>query len=484
MRIFSPKRYLRKLPIAQKFYIIIAVVAAILIFEFAGFWFAMGTTSAIRAYVQGEDLWSKSQKESLLSLLKYSNTFDEAHYQDFLSNQRIPQGDMQARLELLKPSPNLAVARQGFLDGGNNPADIDGMIFLFRHFRQVSYLSKAINLWTEGDAHIATQQAIGAQMHEIISRDPGSQATVLAVRQLKMEAWINNTELTPLETQFSATLGEAARNIGLALLIAIAALTSLLAAAALAIALLMSRIMTRVDAAKTEFVALTSHQLRSPLNVISLSVDLLKVLGPPRSVEEKNAVEGIAREVSQMAALIDAILNVSRIELGTLVIEPKPLDIMAFARAAAEPMRMLAESRGLTLLESCEPDELVLPMDATLLQIVLQNLLSNAIKYTPPGGEVRLSVKRLPLRVLISVADTGDGIPEAQQEQIFKKLFRTERAAKTDPHGSGLGLYIVRSIVRESGGSVWFESEDGNGATFYVSFPLSGMRASRGNIKL
>ncbi len=249
-------------------------------------------------------------------------------------------------------------------------------------------------------------------------------------------------------------------------------------------ALYISKLITQVDTAKSEFVALASHQLRSPLNVINLSIEQLKNLGPPRTIEEKYIVEGVAREVRQMSSLIGAILNVSRIELGSLIVEPQNIELVAFAKAEVHSLRILADNKDILIQESYEPQELLVPMDPTLLQIIFQNLLSNSIKYTPDWGKIDLSILLQASAILMRIADTGDGIAKAQQHNIFKKLFRTPNASERDPHGTGLGLYIVKAIMEQIGGDIWFESEEGVGTTFYVAFPLSGMKKIDGAHRL
>jgi signal transduction histidine kinase len=119
-------------------------------------------------------------------------------------------------------------------------------------------------------------------------------------------------------------------------------------------------------------------------------------------------------------------------------------------------------------------------MDAVLLQALFQNLLSNAVKYTPPNGEVSISITVEKSQIRIRVSDTGYGIPKDQQRFIFNKLFFRADNVKGDAEkgtdGSGLGLYIVKSIVRASGGKIWFESEEGKGTSFFITFPLTGMK--------
>ena len=123
-------------------------------------------------------------------------------------------------------------------------------------------------------------------------------------------------------------------------------------------------------------------------------------------------------------------------------------------------------------------------VDSKLMTIVFQNLLSNAVKYTPEGGEITLTVKKDEGTMQITVSDTGMGIPKSQQEKIFSKLFRADNVRAKDTEGTGLGLYIVKAILDEAGGSVKLESEENKGTTFYVTMPLSGMIQKEGSREL
>jgi two-component system sensor histidine kinase VicK len=115
--------------------------------------------------------------------------------------------------------------------------------------------------------------------------------------------------------------------------------------------------------------------------------------------------------------------------------------------------------------------------------MVIQNLLSNSVKYTPSGGRINFSIKKEKDSIKIIVSDTGVGIPLHQQYKIFEKLFRADNIKTIDPIGTGLGLYIVYEIISHSGGKIWFESKEGKGTTFYITFPITGMTRKEGVIK-
>jgi two-component system, OmpR family, phosphate regulon sensor histidine kinase PhoR len=136
-------------------------------------------------------------------------------------------------------------------------------------------------------------------------------------------------------------------------------------------------------------------------------------------------------------------------------------------------------------------------LDANLTQIICHNLLTNAVKYSPDNSEIRVSLRKVAAGselqvgsvsqtagVLLEVADQGLGIPQAEQDKLFNKLFRATNATRSQKEGTGLGLYIVKKIVEEVGGRVWFVSKENEGATFYVWLPAAGMMKKEGEKKL
>ena len=164
--------------------------------------------SASRAYVGGESRWSKAQKDAVYSLFRYAQSRNEADYRAYRDAVAVPVGDRKARLEMEKPQPDLSVVRDGFIEGKNDPDDLDGMVMLFRRFRDVDFMSRATAIWAEADQHIVELDALAKQLHaSIVDGDtqPGTLEPILArIDEV-------NQRLTPLEVAFSSTLGEASR---------------------------------------------------------------------------------------------------------------------------------------------------------------------------------------------------------------------------------------------------------------------------------
>jgi PAS domain S-box-containing protein len=233
-----------------------------------------------------------------------------------------------------------------------------------------------------------------------------------------------------------------------------------------------------IDKAKSEFVSLASHQLRTPLTSISWYTEMI-LKGDVGDVipGQKKYLEEIYQGNQRMIELVNTLLDVSRIELGTFKVEPKPTDIIKLAESVLNEQKVEIEKNNLIITENFSKNVPIFSTDPKLLRMVFQNLLSNAVAYTPINGKIEFAISFDGKKTIrIKVSDTGYGIPKNQQDQIFTKLFRADNIRDKETDGTGLGLYIVKSIVKNSGGEIWFESEENKGTTFYVSLPLAGMK--------
>lgn len=227
-----------------------------------------------------------------------------------------------------------------------------------------------------------------------------------------------------------------------------------------------------LDKAKKEFVSLASHQLRTPLSISSWYLE--KVLGDemfPRGSKERGYMETIYEANRRMVDLVDALLHTSRIEMGTLVLEPEPTPCQAILEKVYKDILPTIEARQLTFEKVYEGSNIHALVDPKALSIVCENLLTNACRYTPVGGKIKVVVRENIFNVEIEISDNGYGIPEHQQHRIFTKLFRADNVLDKDTEGTGLGLYIVKSIVEKSKGTIKFESAENKGTTFHVSLP-------------
>ena len=182
--------------------------------------------------------------------------------------------------------------------------------------------------------------------------------------------------------------------------------------------------------------------------------------------------------------LVNALLNVSRLELGTFIIEPEVVDITGLANSVIDELKPQIEEKKLKFTKDYDKNLAKIKLDPKLIRIVFQNLLSNAVKYTCAKGKVNLEIRKSKSHVNIIVSDSGIGVPKKQQAKLFTKLFRADNVQEVDADGTGLGLYIIKSILEASGGDISFESTPGKGSIFTIQLPLSGMQSKTGTRSL
>lgn len=242
-----------------------------------------------------------------------------------------------------------------------------------------------------------------------------------------------------------------------------------------------------IDRAKSEFISLASHQLRDAPTAISWSAEALLTGTPgPLNERQREYVEEIYRRNKSSIGLINDLLNVSRLDLGTFIIEPETISLKDICKNELKQFELPMKEKKLVLKEDYDGETPTISADPQLVQVIFQNLISNAIYYTPEGGEIKVGLELREGKdgVIFSVADTGYGIPESQQPKIFGRMFRADNAKVVRSGGSGLGLYVVKSILDQVGWTIRFSSREGKGTTFYVDIPLTGMAKREGQTKI
>lgn len=225
-----------------------------------------------------------------------------------------------------------------------------------------------------------------------------------------------------------------------------------------------------LDRIKSEFVTMVSHDLRSPLTAILGYIELVERSGE-LSPQQNEFLRRARLSVGQITDLVSNLLDLGRIEAGLdEAKEQTPLAMLA--RYAVEGMRAAAEAKGLSLHADL-PDSLPMVWGAPIrLRQMIGNLIDNAIKYTPGGGKVTVAAKQESQQVILTVEDTGVGVPPEEQPYLFDKFYRASNAP-ADLQGTGLGLSIVKSIVDNHGGRVWIDSQPGEGTVFNVVLPTA-----------
>ena len=240
---------------------------------------------------------------------------------------------------------------------------------------------------------------------------------------------------------------------------------------------LRNREIERADRLKSEFLASMSHELRTPLHtVIGFSELLAEELEGPLNEKQKRFVDHIHRDANHLLELINDILDLSKIEAGRLELRAEPFDLGEVVEESLASFRGLALAKSITIERELPPN-LVLEADRLRFKQIVVNLLSNAMKFTPEGGSVRIRARLAPEDVLVSVEDTGVGIPKEAHAAIFDKFYQIGETTKGVREGTGLGLAITKRLVEEHGGRIELESEPGKGSRFTFSVPLQRDRA-------
>lgn len=514
----------RNLSVAKKLYAVVGLMAVLIALELFTLLFAMNTLSSVRALVHGEGLWSKAQKDAILNLYQYALTRDPTYYRGFVESLEIPMGDRQARLYLQKEPLDIKKIREGFERGGNHKDDIDGMIVLLRRFNFNSYISTAIEAWTDADAKMDELIAAADELHKYL-QTASPKASV--IHNIMKRVGDINRELTAHETKFSRSLGAGSRWLE-SLLILVLTLTVLtvegtglyltyrfskqlsrslselkdvaqevgrgnftvqakvnsrdeLGQLAEAVNKMSDDLRTQIfgrqqaenaSQIKSIFLANTSHEIRSPLGIILGFAELLRDSTLPVE-ERKKYLDIIEHTGRDLGRVIDDILDISKVESGHLEIEPSEFDLNAFMLDLRQLFEIKAKQRSNQLqfigenLEEKGPLKVV--TDRVRLQQVLVNLIGNANKFTEQG-RIEIRFGKSEGKLYFRVSDTGIGLEEEQSKRLFQIFTQADQSTGRRFGGSGLGLVLSKKIAQFLGGDVVLEtSEPGKGSTFLAT---------------
>ncbi|MDP2812443.1 MAG: HAMP domain-containing sensor histidine kinase, partial [bacterium] len=229
-----------------------------------------------------------------------------------------------------------------------------------------------------------------------------------------------------------------------------------------------------LDKAKSEFLSIASHQLRTPISALKgyLSMMLDGDYGKlPDNI--KQVIANLFESASRLARLINIFLNVSRIESGRFKLEKKPLQINELIDSVLLELANQAQQKGLKLeYKKAKKAPPIISADGDKLREVILNLVDNSIKYTPTG-KIEILLEHDDKELIFKVKDTGIGIDPDEAKTLFRKFVRGSGVAQIHTGGSGLGLFIAQKIIKEHGGNIWVESEGkGKGSTFQFVLPI------------
>ncbi len=224
-----------------------------------------------------------------------------------------------------------------------------------------------------------------------------------------------------------------------------------------------------LDRLKSEFVSMVSHELKTPLTSVKLSMDIMRSLsGSEKDIRTKDELFGIIdRNIERQSRLVNDLLDISRIETGTLKLNLGPVDLYDIIRESVRSMRDIAEEKGTSVHIDPEGETLAITGDRDRLVQVFVNLIGNALKFTEKG-EIRIQVRMVAGHPEIRVSDTGTGIRPDELDRIFDKFHQVDSGLTREAGGTGLGLAICKGIIEGHGGSIRAESEVGRGSTLVI----------------
>ncbi len=231
---------------------------------------------------------------------------------------------------------------------------------------------------------------------------------------------------------------------------------------------------TLANRVRANFVSMVSHELRTPLNSVHGFIDLLLQGYMGELNKEQNKYLGFAQEgVQQLVSIVEDILFITRSDSGQFEIKQQEIDFRVLANQVLTGLQPQALKAGVILDEDIPTPAPILNVDPQRMKQVLNNLVTNAIKFTPPGGTVTIRVRPHNERfVIISVSDTGFGIPVEDQPHIYERFYQSNHALQSKIGGYGLGLSIAKVIVEQHGGEMSFDSVVDKGTTFYFTAPM------------
>jgi two-component system phosphate regulon sensor histidine kinase PhoR len=231
--------------------------------------------------------------------------------------------------------------------------------------------------------------------------------------------------------------------------------------------------LTELDRARSEFFATIAHELRSPLTTIEGYVEILSDNEAGQiTTQQRKMLETIGHSSLRLRNLVEDLFTLSKLESGQLTTVTRPVDMADIIARAIDAVRPSVAAGNLALSYAACGDRLIVEGDAAQLDRVLVNLLSNAVKYTPEKGQIEVTTAVQGGSSVISVRDTGIGVPERDQKELFTRFFRASNATAQGIPGTGLGLAIVRTIVVNHGGTVNLESQEGKGTRITIRLPL------------
>ena len=436
-------------------------------------YFSIRILSTIRAFANVESEYSKGQKEATRYIISYLDTANRQYFLKFKNEIAVPIGDSIARSGL-QNNESKSKIREGFLQGRNQSADIDNMIWLFKNFNQVSYFKSTVHEWAAADRHIAELQQIGLSIRK--------DNVLNTLTQAKRKAYLSrieeiNNKLTRHLRAFAGILGEASRVItSLLLYLNVIFILVILGSAGWFVSDLIQqlvdsqKLIKHQNLAKDEFMSIASHELKTPITSMKASMQILerKVEGSKEFATMRPFVSSANKQVNRLTDLVNELLDVTRIQSGRLVLDKQITPLHELVKETVEDMQHISHH----IYTITEMPEAYVNSDSRRIQQVIVNFLSNAAKFSPGSTDISIGMVKDKDSVKFYVQDFGIGIPKTKIPLIFKRFYRIEENGNV-VQGLGLGLYICSGIIESHQGKIGADSVLEEGSTFWFSLPLA-----------
>lgn len=442
--------------------------------------FTIKILSANRAYVNGESHYSKGQKDASRYLLTYLYTKDPNQWKAYIEELKVPQGDATARIMLTKLGDN-STSRNAFIIGRNHKDDLNDIIWLFVHFKNVPFFANAITEWNDGDDLIAELAVIGEKIDQKIKSN-----TLSIPDQERFLQKINviSHQLTINERNFLKTLGEGSRKIkDLLIILNIVFILIIIFSVCLYYAIMVKRLVISkkeiecknknlllANSELDRFVYSASHDLRSPITSLKGLIQITLLEEDPNQI--KDYLNLMYQSLNKQDQFISDIIDYSKNNRKEVILETVSLKDL-FNEVLATLMH-LENAEKMNFTHDFTIDKI--KSDGLRLKIIISNLLSNAIKYADNSKQqMSISIKTFSDEAFykIEITDNGTGIKDKIKAHIFEMYFGTNKNK-----GTGLGLYIVKETVEKMKGYIEVISEYNIGSKFIVAIPKSNGKKS------
>lgn len=456
------------------FTLIVMVLPAFIILTVINLYTAR-TTAAIRAFISGEAEFSRSQKDAFLYLSNYIVMEDEHFYALFQQEIAVPKGDNMAMITYARKGP-LSEIRKGFLQGRNNPQDLERITWLYKNFNGIPFMHSSIKTWEESIPFINEADSIGVIVHKKIQEKSFAanqkQALIIRINTL-------TTTLTLKERRFSAMLATAMRNIDDWLFwinfFSITIILGLLVGYAVVMINRLSQYSNALQANNIEltninkdldtFVYSASHDLRSPIASLKGLVNLSLMEEEPLTA--KQYLQHMNGMIDRLDNFIKEILDFFRNRRTTITTEK-----ISLHKLIDEALLLVSfmQHDTIEVVKDLAIDEMY--TDEFRMKVVLNNLISNAYKYSDinkPAKYIKISSRRVNDQNVITIEDNGIGIKPEDLGRVFDMFY----AGRKTNRDTGLGLYIVKEIAQKLNGTVTVDSEVSKGSIFTLSLPVN-----------